>query len=991
MLIPFLLCAALSGGRAQQPAAAPDFSDGFKQLAALGMPPLDAQAKWSVIPEAANSSYELRDMVKAIKGNAWLLPSADGKLRALALGGVEVIECEPAKKPPAEPDLTKDVAAVTAALKKLAAKINAEDRDPFGSGLRSGGSMFGTFLLFGTQLHQSGHPALANQLALAVFEVLPSREAAVDAAIDLLADHFYQQATRAFFSSGDWAAYHQALGALAKRFPRGWSSHDAVGLFLPQLAKQAGGAIAPAPALPDTPIDPRATAIIRELTEKPPAAPNKPNTKDKPARALSPAMRYRMRYSDDSDGGQFSPSPLWLIGDSADSAEAADSASNQASPLARLVALKMAAIPALAALAADPFLTHLPNAHSYSGYSGYFSSNESSDERTLRYYATLNRPATRGEIAIQLLAATLPETENEPNQADPEVVRDLALAFWKAHKDATREDLAAVFLREGSNSQASQAASILAASSDPKAHKAFEAHVLAADPAIACFQDVRTYLRARKAAARPFFDAYAKLVRSQIQDAGGDSERSNRYEYAIKEAGGPEKILKQLEALIGGQSPRALAVQIAKGPPADAEAAIKSLSSLLADATPTKHLHALLEGANAATDPGVRARFLTATLSIRWNDAEADSDPEADQKPDSPPADRKVSEPEAVVWRKLIADTTKLPNIGARFLADDNTTVGGLAALAYEFSISPDNYSDARQAATILGKTFFAILIERGTARIAGMPVTPFPDASRVAKDRLAAIVAEAGKKSTAEIHPYLATLTPDERAAWLEWIDEPGELAVPDSVQALHSLIVSRSITQRSGSQDVKGAANIEVGFNVTPAGITQHIEALAPQIDKHSRADVSIHPADFGPGLQVFARVFPLPEPKTKPAPDQSESDDDESFDSYPQRAFALAIRLLKDHDTAAAIAIATLQGEDSYPQEAVWLIANGKATLYQPDPQDSDDERATFAATLTKMLDPKAPARFSIRLQFLSRADAKRFTPPSEDEEALPDLPE
>jgi hypothetical protein len=259
-IVPFLLFSTVIG-RAQQPSAIPDFAGGFKQLAALGMPPLDAQATWSVVAEAANNSnYQLREVTKSLRGNAWLLPLADDKSRAIGLGGVEVIELKAAKKHPAEPDLTKDTEAVIAGLKKLAAKMNAtEDGDPFGSGSRYGGGQngYGSLLLFAAQLQQTGHPVLANRLALAVFEVYPSREAAVDAAVDVLADHLYQQASRAFFASGDWPAYHTALVGLCKRFPRGWYSRDAVAMLLPQLEKQAAGNKAPAPNLPDIALDPR--------------------------------------------------------------------------------------------------------------------------------------------------------------------------------------------------------------------------------------------------------------------------------------------------------------------------------------------------------------------------------------------------------------------------------------------------------------------------------------------------------------------------------------------------------------------------------------------------------------------------------------------------------------------------------------------------------------------------------------------------------------
>ena len=986
MIVPFLLCSAIIG-RAQQPSAIADFSDGFKQLAALGMPPLDAKAQWSVVAEASNINYQLRELAKSVKGNAWLLPAAEDKPRAIALGGIEVIELKTAKKRPTEPDLTKDVEAIVAALKKLAAKMAAEDRDPFR--YSSGGSNFGTCLLFAAQLHQTGHPALANQLALAVFAVFPSREAAVDAAVDLIADHSYQEVSRAFFTSCDWTAYHTALAALWKRFPRGWSSHDAVGIFLPQLEKQAAGAKAPVPALADIPIDPRALAIIAELTERPPVDPKHPGTKEKNSRGLSAAMRYRMQMGEGYDGDPSGPASLWLISEPPAGADP----EAKASPLARLAALKMAAIPALAALAADPFLTRLPNSkYSDGGYSGYFSSSESSDDVSLRLYASLNRPATRGEIATQLLAATLPEAEDDRGQAaDPEAIRDAALAFWKEHKTATREELAAVFLRDGSKRQSSQAATILASSKDPKAHQAFEAHVLAADPAIATFQDVQTYLRARKATARPFLDAYAKLVRSQ--GGASDNDNSNEFAWAVKQAGGAEKILKQLEALVGGQSPRALAVQIAKGKPADAQAAIKSLSSMLEDATPIKHLHALLEGANAATDASVRARFLTATFYIRGYNASDEEAPESDTESteDPPAAERKVSEPEALVWRKLIADPRELPKEFGRDNGpgDEKPTVASVAAIAFEYTIGQGNVPAAYQASAIINKPFSAIIMERASARLNGKPVPPFPDASKVSKPRLTEIVAAAGSKPAAQVHPYLATLTPDERAAWQKWYRHPEEPAVPDSVKELEFIVISMAPTNFLNLPSVANAGNIGLGFKITPDSLTKHIADLIPEIDKHSRAFIILGPADFGPGLQVSGAVVALPAPKAKKAPNPDDPGDDERSPVSGANVFSEAIRIFESNEATSAIATLNLQSEQSRSQ-ATWLIKDGKATLQPADAKD-DDAKDPLAAALKTLLESKESQRFRIYLQFLTRADADKFAAAKTGNTGSPDDPD
>ena len=956
LTIILLVLFPIATSRALETAPSPDFSAGFTQLAALGLPGLDGQAKWCAHPEAGSVSYELREVAKSIKGNAWLLPSADGKLRFVPIGGVEIIEPDPAKKggsarktePTILQDPSKDVESIVSGLNKLAAKRDPDDRFSYGS--RS--NNFGGLLLLAAQLHQTGRTELANKLAVAVFGVYPSREAAVDSAIDKLADHFYQQATRAFFESGDLAAYQQTLAALVKRFPRGWSSKDAVAIFLPQLEKQAAGAKAPDPSLPNIAIDSRALEIIRELTEKPPAEPKESDARD--ADSVPPGVRHRMRmsgYMGEYGGDEYSPSSLWLIEESPDPKETK-------SPLAQLAALKIAALPALAALAADPFLTHIPNPTSYSGY---YSPDESSDERTLRTYASLNRPSTRGEIARKLLTATLPDPQDELDDADPDTVRELALEFWKQHKNATREQLAAVFLRDGSRSQASQAATILASSADPNAHKIFEAHILASDQAIGYFQDIQTYLKTRKAAAKPFLDSYAKLVRSQTSD---DDMEDNEYRWQVKEAGGVAKILKQLESLVGGQSPRALAVQIAKGKPEDAEAAIRTLTALLEDSSPTKHLFALLEGANAATDATVRARFLDATRAVSWND----SVPEDEEN--AAIIERKLTEPEAVVWRKMLADTREIPDRFNRFLQDqEKSTVSELAASAFEYSVSPQNCYKAMQTAPVLSKPASAILVERATARLSGKPVPPLPDASRVSEDRLALIVSEAGNRPASEIHPYLKTLTSDERAAWFDWHRNPGKIAEPKSVKDLRILVIEKPEKSRWPYPVVKDTGGIDIGFTVTPASIRSYVGNLAKDAAKRSRTTLWLKERDFGPGLEVLAIHFPLPKPKP-------EIDSEGEQPVYRGRnldatsALSSSIAALREQESAEGAIIVTLGSRTGWQGEVMWLIEKGEAK-----PVDTD-KQAALDTSIEQLAENQDFRSFYISIQILSKADADKL---------------
>lgn len=941
------------------------------------MPALDPAAKWSTSQEHESSNYELRQLTQSMKGNGWLLAPTDGKIRFLPMSALAVIESDPKSKADASGDAPKrfigggsgtprpptpirdpikDITSLISAIKKQIEK-NSENE----YSRNNVSAEFGDLLLFAAQLHQTGHPQLANELALATFDLFPSREAAVDAAIHQIASAEYQKAAGEFFKSGDWAAYHQSLTKLVNRFPRGWSAREAIGMFLPQLEKQASGTKAPAPTLPGIPLTPEVLAIVQELTEKQPNTPDQPDSEEPGAASMSPEMMVRMQMMQMKYGGQYGgnssmPSSLWLL-------DEASSTEGKKSCIMRLAALKMAALPALAALATDPFLTHFPNSQSHSGY---YSSDESDEDRVLRAYASLHRPATRGEIAKSLLSATLPDPDDELNNADPETLRDLAISFWKEHQNDTPEQLAAVFLREGSRSQSAQAATMLAASKDPAAHLAFETHILASENALGEFQQLQIYLRSRRAAAKPFFATYAKLVRSQNTTEPTEDGGYDQSSYMIKEAGGMEKILKQLEALVGDQSPRSLAVQIAKGKPEDAEAAIWTLSTLLTDASSTKHLFTLLEGANAATDPTVRARFLSATHRIDWSTN--------DNNEDSPPSDRVISEPEIKVWQKMIADTREIPGDLNQFSRSEKSTVADLAADTLEYSVAPDAYSDIIYAAPILSQPPTTVLRARAEARLSGKPLPPLPDASKISQQHLAEIVAETAKKTPAEIHPYLKTLTPDERAAWSDWSDEPGEIAVPSSVKDLRFLVIGRSEDQLMGYANDVTAAEIDSGFVLTPASLKAQIEIIARDLTKHSRTAIHLIHAGFGPGLEMTTFSVPLPTKKNEA--ESTNPNRRHSMRQDPKMVFNHAIRVLDETDDSEGVIVIQLSSNEHHGRFA-WSVTKGIPTSIDPDKQTPLD------SALANLAESSNPPFLRLAIQILSKADAEIIKANSSDD--------
>ena len=643
--------------------------------------------------------------------------------------------------------------------------------------------------------------------------------------------------------------------------------------------------------------------------------------------------------------GFYHSESIWLLEAPADPKEA-----KKSTPFSEITALKTAALPALAALIDDPFLTHTPNPKA-SGGDSYFSSEY---ERIQQLYQSLKRPATRGEIAEMLLKSTLPESERG---VDSDTLRENALEFWKAHQNATRDELAAVFLSDGSSSQVDNAAEILASSTDPKAHQTLEAYILESDLAIAKYQIVQTYLRSRKAAAKPFLEAYAKIVRTQTAADPIDNHRNSYYWWQIKEAGGLEKALKQLESFLTEKSPRERAQEIAKGDPKDVEASIATLGVIMKDAPPTQRLYALLDGAVAAEDPLIRYYFLNACVDP-FERGGMSSNP-------LPKPDRTLPEAEIKVWRKLIADTRELPKE-----AREKSTLGDFTASTMEIFINPGDYQKALHAAPILRKSKQQFIREWATARLDGKPLPILPDSSRVTPDRLRAIITEAGAKPAPEIHPYLNTLTPDERASWQDWHDEAAKedwhdelgkiIPRPQSVKDLRSLVLSRRDSGPDGFSDVKGAGILDVGFTISPTALKSYIESIAKDAARHSRTLIYIQPADFGPGLEVCAHVIPLPPKKSKMEFDERTN--------QPQTSdfFRESIKTLGEQKSAEAVIQIRLTDQTMEPDHYRWLIEKGSAKAIDPDQEIGFE----------LMTDPEIFIDLSIRIEILTRADADKI---------------
>ncbi len=946
-----------------------DFSNGFKQLSALGLPQLPAGTKWSVLPESLTSgSLSDSALVKDLKGNGWLLPPPDsGKQQVLPMCEVSLTEIDSeeasktdspgllgrmfggGKKQPSakSADLAKDIETLCNALEKLAPQLFAEDNYR----AKQEEAHFGRFLILAAQIDQSGQPKLANDLATALFLAAPDREPVIDSAINQLATQQLEAATNAFFQSKDWKAYHRATAALIAKFPRGWNNLSAAALLLDPLSKRAAGTPPPAPALAGIQLDPAAVSSVQWMTDE------KPTTKT--AKQLPPEIeqqlaslpaRYRAEYlkqmslEDDNSIGQ---TENWLLKKPEDLKE------NPGISLPTLQ-LGIAALPVLAALATDSYLTLHPNPES-NGYSDDFSSSDDTPvERALQFYASMNRPATRGDLAIHLLKTTLPDPETELYSADPQTVSDLALDFWKSHQHATRDQLALTFLKQGSQEQQAEAAQLLTASSDPANHRALETHILEDGSPVRHITTVQTYVKTRKSAAKPFLTLYIKALRDEVGD--GDLKDINDLPWEIRELGKIEPLIKQLESQASGTSPQARAREIATEDPKTARAAIPVFIESLSDLTPRKRLLALLAGAVAADDPEVRTLFIQSMGNY-------EQEAEVTQAPRVMPAK------ESKAWKTLLADTRPTPQTISRGISSIGKTVGEMAAIALENNEDPSAFGNFNDTHIITGKSFAEIAIPRATARLASEPIPPLPDASKVSRERLKEIVATAATKPPLEIHPYLKTLSDDERAAWLKWYEEPGDIVIPENIRKLSKIITTRWADHWS-FKDTPTVVDLGIGFEVSKTSIETLVQKLSNDAANNSRCFITIYNADFPPGLKILTtKIEPSNTDEGTPIPFNSLSILPPASTTLNQ-VFNASLDEFQSPDLAPnsqGIIHIMMSGRRGRSSPSVWQIIDGKPVLKTTATTQKD----TLAVLEQETSHDDS---FSLTLQILSRADAE-----------------
>ena len=887
-----LLCALPLAG-AEEKAA--DFSEGLKQLAALGLPDLK-DARWVKAPKETTTqnfpdSYQFKELKVHLHGSAWKLPGEPARIIGfgtpveIASGSAPPKPEEPAKDETAEPSLFEkmlrkhasenpgkkeeappkkpgleaeaDAQLIIDALAKPAIKTELAQQLGYG---RS--ELPGRCLIFAAQLHAAGRTDSANKLAAALFAIGPDKALIIDAAISHFAGTEYQAATSAFFKTHDWAAYHASVKAILAKYPRGWADAGGVAMLMGPLEKRVQGTPPPPPSLPGITLKPEAVAALDALL--------KPHdlgglSDEELARAagfdLSQIpVEHRARYiamlrengvGNSRGGGQ----QLWLLVPQPPGKD----------PAGIIKSLRMDGMVALAAVVTDETL--LPSRSATGGGSRY-SSGLSPEEAAQETYHRMMRPGSRGEFAAALLREVVPGIGDDADDTDLETLRSAAIDFWTQHRGKSPVELAAVYLASGNFMQKFGAAQFLAEHPDPAAHAVFESSVLASEDPASMHGLVEIYVERRRTAAKAFFDAYAKALRANIGNSSDDDPFSSR-NGSLDDEKGVEKFLKKLSVKVGGVTLKEMVDDALKAPPAAAaenngededdeedESPIAALATTV-DQTPMAECVKILGEAIPKVQPAQAMEILGLLYSTVY------SDPRSKQYQKDGKWPKLEFGPDLLaIWKPLLERVDPVPKEGefsgwARGYGAKN--LGDCAALVIELAAFPESgYQYEIYGKVGMPESLMPFVRKRVEAWTGGTEAPAWPDPEKLGEARTKDIESKLSTLPAKEIVAYVKTLDAMERLFVTKLVGSYGqEKTPPDGLVELRDTVVELRPYDPELPHDAPLLQKLGIaeGWRINPTNVEDLAKRLLADAKNLSGAGISFYEAPMQIGSLATA----------------------------------------------------------------------------------------------------------------------------------------
>ena len=774
---------------------AADYGPAFEQLVALGLP--DARGasyvKLTLHGDAGREAemmtynrYSGRDDDLGLKGNAWRLPGAEGGTATLIHQGhkkVTVVKkakrsglmrmlVGPRKVEAAEgvqgdwtpEDVAADAKKIIKALQVPSGESERFDADRW-SYSGSGAAWCAGVLTTACHMYRAGHRDEANQITELLMSRVPEPILVVDQVVNDLAQREYGQLVTAFFDSGDWHSYYDETQKLVTRFSRGWRSREGAELLLTRIQKRLQGAKPSLAPLGGVVIKPEAVAILDGwLTQKKPIF-------------LKPRLCWLLGsnpLSDGEDEGYYGRPP---------SGENAD-----AGRIEEIRGMGMDGFIALTAAATDDTLLPTRMTQGYSDHFGGSYGRRSyggggDDAVGIAQYASMTRPASRGEIARAILLQTLPDPEGELGAASPEDLQKTAYQWWLKNRSASISELARHFMEFGNGQQSSMAVMALIHSEDDGDAKVVEKYILEAEDLTEQFHIVTQYLRVRRGKARPFFEAYSKALRELVGEASDEDNEDRSWQ--IREAGGVDKYLKRLSVYVDDVSPEKLLAGMRVGT-LKYDEGFPMLQAAIGDKSIVKYLPDLVTVARRQETPEEQLEALRAIQTLVYEEQGNSRDQEEIE------AGQKLFAEQLALskddWTYFLSQDTPA---GDHALYGSAPTLAAAVSWMMEVIYFPQHTETIGRLSRVLDEDEqWVFWLDRAKRLLDEGTAAEFPSAEKVDEDQRKAIRDTLKPMSVAEILKDYEGRSLNEKLAWNEILDSFGEDA-PAAVRDLSKHIV--------------------------------------------------------------------------------------------------------------------------------------------------------------------------------------------------------
>ncbi len=528
-----------------------DYTAGFERLFMLGLPDV-SEAEYVNLTfhghrRHLHQDWQWRQL--ELGGNAWLLETdEEGVSRYLFNDGriITVYErshlqrlqreeaeaegrdrrgqpldwSDPRLSGTAKPaDLAEDV-------QKALARLQGTSDDDTQRALRQheldaiGGRMF----VFAALTHRHGLQEEATELVNTLFSMAPEPREIILGGLDHMANQQYADLYQAWLEDQQWEAYAVELEELIQRFRTGWLQVPIAEMVRSDLENR---------------LDDSGPPLLDELTEDEQAL----------ARALADA----------SSPGMHRQHGFWIFPRSSWQQSFFMRDHLEEHPITQIKAKGLNAVPFLLAMLDDRYPTTMTWDDVATSRTTYGSMRRRTldEEWTWRLYDSMQRPATRGDVARVLLGQLVREEENQRVSGQtPDQVRAAAEMWWDRFGERSLEEIARTYLEEGLKDQRAAAGLHLMYTDDPADMALVENAITSADDPVDVSELVMNYARVKGPESHELVEPYIEQLRTALEDLEGERAWQRH---------GVQQVLNNLEALLSDETLETYLAEVMEG------------------------------------------------------------------------------------------------------------------------------------------------------------------------------------------------------------------------------------------------------------------------------------------------------------------------------------------------------------------------------------------------------------------------------------------